>query len=63
MSANYFFLADERLEHYRVRYTVLDLISKLGGFVGLMMAIVKYIGQYLAINFSIGKIIKMLESE
>ena len=44
LSANFFFLADERIEHYRVRYTWLDLISKFGGFVSICFVAVKWIG-------------------
>ena len=47
MSGTYFFLSNERYEHLRKVYNVVNLISELGGLFSVLVTVIGMLGRYL----------------
>ena len=60
LSGEYFFLADTKLEHSKVPYSLLTALSSFGGYLSLAFGFVKIIGRKFAVRFGIGRIIYLL---
>jgi len=43
----YFFLSNERYEHKRTVYNVINLLSELGGLFSLLFTIIGFVGRSL----------------
>ena len=56
----YFFMSHEVIIHERQLFTYLKFLSQLGGLMGIIIAIVKFIVNPIIFNFSLAKIIEII---
>ena len=43
----YFFLDNDRHQHFKKVYNIIDLLTELGGFQGFVLCIMHFLGTYI----------------
>ena len=57
---SYFFVSNERVEHSRKVYSIVDLLAALGGLLSLLLAVFKGIGHFFNKEQIVAKFIRSL---